>query len=72
VNPEQIIAHFKRLTATLTTTQLISLAAAFLGVVGVVVGSALDQRADLRPVVLGSDAESASAAVTRLKTSKVA
>jgi flagellar M-ring protein FliF len=73
VNPEQLIAHFKRLTATLTTTQLISLVAAFLGVVGVVVGSAYWINEPSYALLFSDlDAESASAAVTRLKTSKVA
>ena len=73
MNPEQLIAHFKRLTAALTTTQLISLVAAFLGVVGVVVGSAYWINEPSYALLFSDlDAESASAAVTRLKTSKVA
>jgi flagellar M-ring protein FliF len=73
VNPEQLIAHFKRLSAALTTTQLISLAGAFLGVVGVVVGSAYWINEPSYALLFSDlDAESASAAVTRLKTSKVA
>jgi flagellar M-ring protein FliF len=73
VNPEQIIAHVKRLTSALTTTQLISLVAAFVGVVAVVVGSAYWISEPTYALLFSDmDAESASAAVTRLKTSKVA
>ena len=73
MNPEQLIVHAKRLSATLTTTQLISLAAAFIGVVGVVVGSAYWISEPTYALLFSDlDAESASAAVTRLKTSKVA
>jgi flagellar M-ring protein FliF len=73
VNQDQLLAHFKRLTATLTTTQLVSLVGAFVGVVGVVVGSAYWINEPTYALLFSDlDAESASAAVTRLKTSKVA
>ena len=40
MNPEQLLAHFKRLTASLSTQQMLTLAGVFVAVVGVLVGSA--------------------------------
>lgn len=72
MNPELLLAHLKRLTATLSTQQLVTLAAAFIGVVGVVVGSAYWMSAPTYALLFSDlDAESAASVVTRLKTSKV-
>ena len=72
MNPDQLFAHFKRLTSTLSTTQLASLAAVFVAVVGVLVGSAYYINTPTYAVLFSDmDSESASAVVTKLKAAKV-
>lgn len=72
MNPEQILAHLKRLTSTLSTAQLVTLVAAFLGVVGVTVGAAYWANAPSYTLLYSDlDAESANAVVSRLKTAKI-
>jgi flagellar M-ring protein FliF len=73
VNPEQLLAHVKRLASTLSPRQIATLAAAFVGVVGVVVGSAYWLNAPSYSLLFSDmDADSASAVVSKLKTDKVA
>lgn len=73
MNPEQILAHVKRLASTLSTRQLVTLGAAFVGVVGVVVGSAYWISAPTySPLFTDMDPESAQAVVGKLKNDKVA
>ena len=72
MNPDQLLAHFKRLTSTLSTTQLASLAAVFVAVVGVLVGTAYYINTPTYAVLFSDmDSESASSVVTRLKAAKV-
>jgi flagellar M-ring protein FliF len=72
VNPDQLFAHFKRLTSTLSTTQLASLAAVFVAVVGVLVGTAYYINTPTYAVLFSDmDSESAAAVVTKLKAAKV-
>jgi len=72
VDFEQLSAHFKRLTATLTTKQITSLALAFVGVVGVVVGSAYYVNAPSYSLLFSDmDPEAAASVVAKLKTDKV-
>ena len=72
MNPEQILAHLKRLTSTLSVGQLASLGVAFLGVVAVTVGSAYWINQPTYSVLFGNlDGESAQAIVSKLKTDKV-
>jgi len=72
VDPQQLLGHFKRLSATLTPKQIISLAVVFTGVVGVMVGSAYWINAPTYSLLFADmDAESASSVVNRLKTEKV-
>ncbi len=72
MNPDQLLAHFKRLTSTLSTTQLASLAGVFVAVVGVLVGSAYYINTPTYAVLFSDmDSESASAVVTKLKAAKV-
>lgn len=73
MNPDQLLAHFKGLTATLTRRQLATLAAAFIGVVAVVAGSAYYVNAPTYALLFTDlDPESASAVVERLKADKIA
>jgi flagellar M-ring protein FliF len=73
VNPEQLLANFKKLTGALSTTQLVSIAAAFVGVVVIVGASAYwINKPDMVLLADGLDSESASAVVTKLKAAKVA
>ncbi|MCC7417921.1 MAG: flagellar M-ring protein FliF [Acidobacteria bacterium] len=72
MNPEQWSAHIKRLAATLSPRQIATLAAAFIGVVGVVVGSAYWINTPTYSVLFADiDPESAQAVITRLKGDKV-
>jgi flagellar M-ring protein FliF len=72
VDPEQLTAHFKRLASTLTLKQIITLVIAFVGVVGVVVGSAYYVNAPTYSLLFSDmDAESASSVVAKLKNDKV-
>jgi flagellar M-ring protein FliF len=72
VNPEQLLERLRRLTSMLTPTQLATLAVAFVGVVGVVVGSAYYVNQPTYSLLFSElDAESAAAVVTRLKSAKV-
>ena len=69
---EQLSAHFKRLTATLTPKQITSLALAFVGVVGVVVGSAYYVNVPSYSLLFSDmDPEAAASVVAKLKTDKV-
>ncbi|MES1254957.1 MAG: flagellar basal-body MS-ring/collar protein FliF [Acidobacteriota bacterium] len=73
MNPEQMLAHLKRLTATLSPRQLVTLGVAFVAVVGVVAGSAYWINAPSYSLLATDmDAESAQSVVAKLKTSKVA
>ncbi len=72
MNPEQLLAHFKRLTATLSRTQMATLAAVFVAVVGVIVGATYWISTPTYGVLFSDlDAESASSVVSRLKSEKV-
>jgi len=72
VNPDQILAHLKRLTTTLTPRQLASLVGVFVAVVAVVGGSAYWVSAPTYTLLYSDlDAESAGAVVTRLKAAKI-
>ena len=72
MNPEQLLAHLKRLTATLSPRQLATLGGVFVGVVGVVVGSAYWINAPTYGLLLSDmDAESAASVVSKLKADKV-
>lgn len=70
MNPEHLVAHVSRLWASLSGRQIATLAAAFVAVVGIVVGSAYWVGAPSYAVLYTDlDPESASAVVARLKTS---
>jgi flagellar M-ring protein FliF len=72
VNPEQLFAHFKKLTSALSPSQLAGLAAIFIAVVAVVVGSAYWIAApEYTLLVADMDAETATSVVGKLKSSKV-
>ncbi len=72
MNPDQLLAHFKRLTSTLSATQLASLAAVFVAVVGILVGSAYYINTPTYAVLFSDmDSESASSVITKLKAAKV-
>ncbi|HQZ37939.1 MAG TPA: flagellar basal-body MS-ring/collar protein FliF [Vicinamibacterales bacterium] len=72
MNPDQILAHLKRLTTTLTPRQLASLVGVFVAVVAVVGGSAYWVSAPTYTLLYSDlDAESAGAVVTRLKAAKI-
>ena len=72
VDLEQLTAHFKRLTATLTPKQIATLVFVFVAVVGVVVGSAYWVNAPSYSLLFSDmDAESAASVVTKLKNDKV-
>jgi len=68
VNPESLVAHVSRLWTSLSGRQIATLAAAFVAVVGVVVGSAYWVGAPSYAVLYTDlDPESAAAVVARLK-----
>lgn len=72
MNPDQILAHLKRLSGTLTTRQVTTLAAVFVAVVALVAGSAYWLNVPTYTLLYsGLDAESAAAVTTRLKDAKV-
>jgi len=72
VNPEQLLAPLKRLTSTLTTGQMVTLAIAFVGVVGVVGGSAYWMNTPSYTLLYADlDPESANAVVSKLKAAKI-
>ena len=72
MNPEQILEHLKKLTATLTPRQMATMAIAFVGVVGLVVGTAYWVNAPSYALLYSDlDAESANQVVTRLKNAKI-
>jgi flagellar M-ring protein FliF len=72
VNPEQLLAHLKRLGSTLTPRQLATLAGAFVAVVAIVAGSAYWVNAPTYTLLFADmDSESANAVVTKLKADKV-
>jgi len=68
-----MLAPLKRLTATLSTGQLATIAVAFVGVVGIVAGSAYWMNSPSYTLLYADlDPESANAVVTRLKSAKIA
>ena len=72
MNFQQIFDRIKTLAASLTVTQRVSLVVAFVGVVGLVSGSAyLMNKQDYALLFSDLDAESAADVVGRLKTAKV-
>lgn len=72
MNIDQLLAHFKKLTSTLSPRQLAGLAAVFVAVVSVVVGSAYWINApDYVLLVADMDAETANSVVSRLKADEV-
>lgn len=72
MNPEQFLAPLKRLTSTLTIGQMATLAAAFVGVVGIVAGSAYWMNTPSYTLLYADlDPESANAVVTKLKAAKI-
>ncbi|MEQ1911637.1 MAG: flagellar basal-body MS-ring/collar protein FliF, partial [Vicinamibacterales bacterium] len=72
MNPEDLLAHLKRLTASLSWQQIGTLAGVFVAVVGVLVGTAYWINAPTYTVLFSDmDSESASSVVSRLKTDKV-
>lgn len=72
MNPEQIVTHLKKLAASLTSKQILALAAVFLAVVGVMVWSAyFISIPDYTLLVADMDAETASSVVGKLKDAKV-
>ena len=69
MNPQQIVAHVKRLSTTLSAGQIASLIAAFVAVVGVVAGSAYWANAPSYTTLYRDlDPESAQAVIAKLKT----
>lgn len=73
MNPEQLFAHLKKLTTTLSAKQLLGLGVAFVAVVGIVVGSAYwISQPSYSLLVADMDSETASSVVARLKEQKVA
>ena len=72
MNPEDLLAHLKRLTASLSWTQIGTLAGVFLAVVGVLVGTAYWINTPTYTVLFSDlDSESASSVVSKLKTDKI-
>jgi flagellar M-ring protein FliF len=72
VNIDQLISHLKKLTSTLSTKQLVGLAAVFVGVVAVVVGSAYWISAPQYTLLVADmDAETAQSVIGKLKTQKI-
>ncbi len=73
MNPDQIISHLKKLVSTLSGRQLAGLAAVFLAVVAIVVGSAYwISEPQYTLLVADMDAETANSVVSKLKDEKVA
>jgi len=72
VNPDQLLAQFKRLTGTLSGQQLAMIAAVFVAVVGILVGTAYYINTPTYAVLFSDmDNESAGDVVKRLKAAKV-
>ena len=72
MNPEDLLAHLKRLTASLSWQQIGTLAGVFVAVVGVLVGTAYWINTPSYTVLFSDmDSESASSVISRLKTDKV-
>ena len=72
MNIDQLLSHLKKLGTSLSTKQLVGLAAVFLAVVGVVVGSAYWISApEYTLLVSDMDAETAQSVISKLKTEKV-
>ncbi|HWB28896.1 MAG TPA: flagellar basal-body MS-ring/collar protein FliF [Vicinamibacterales bacterium] len=72
MNIDQLISHLKKLTSTLSPRQLAGLAAVFVGVVAVVVGSAYWISAPQYTLLVADmDAETAQSVVGKLKTQKI-
>lgn len=72
MNPDQLLAQFKRLTGTLSTQQMAVIAAVFVGVVGILVGTAYYINTPTYVVLMSDmDAESAGDVVKKLKAAKV-
>ncbi|HWI17999.1 MAG TPA: hypothetical protein VNT81_09645, partial [Vicinamibacterales bacterium] len=72
MNPEQILEHLKKLTATLSPRQLATMAATFTVVVGLIVGAAYWVNAPSYSLLYSDlDPESANQVVTRLKNAKI-
>lgn len=67
-----MLEHVKKLTATLSPRQMATMAAAFVGVVGLIVGAAYWVNAPSYALLYSDlDPESANQVVSRLKTSKI-
>lgn len=72
MNPDQLFAQLKKVTGELSRTQLITMALVFVGVVGLVVGSAYYLNTPSYVLLYSDmDAEAASDIVTRLKNDKI-
>lgn len=72
MDPQQLLARLKALTSSLSGSQLVTLAASFVLVVSIVVGSAWwVTRPTFALLFADLDAESAAQIVTRLKNAKV-
>lgn len=72
MNPDQLLAQFKRLTASLSRSQLITVAAVFVAVVGILVGTAYYINTPSYSVLFSDlDSESAGDVVKRLKAEKI-
>jgi len=72
MDPQQLLARFRSLTSAFSTSQLVSLAGAFVVVVGIVAGSAWYINAPTYSLLFSDmDAETAGEIVTRLKNLKV-
>lgn len=72
MNPEQIVAHLKKLAASLTAKQILGLGAVFVAAVAIVAGSAYwINQPSYTLLVADMDAETANAVVAKLKTSRI-
>lgn len=72
MNIEQLYGHLKKLVESLSAKQLVGLAAVFVAVVGVVVGSAYwINEPQYSLLIADMDAETANSVITKLKTDKV-
>ncbi|MCC7010569.1 MAG: flagellar M-ring protein FliF [Acidobacteria bacterium] len=72
MNPDQLLAHLKKLATTLSAKQILGLASAFVAVVAVVVGSAYwINQPSYTLLVADMDAETATAVVSKLKAGRI-
>lgn len=72
MNPEQLLTQLKRMTSALSTGQLVTMAAVFVAVVGLVAGSAYWINVPTYALLYSDmDAEAASTIVTRLKNGDI-